>query len=77
MESINNAQLIYDEQSHLIGEYDKNGVSVEYFWLGDKSIAAIYSSGTATKIYYIISDGQNTPRRLVDSASHAVIWEKW
>ncbi|WP_436897462.1 RHS repeat-associated core domain-containing protein [Acinetobacter gyllenbergii] len=67
-------QFVYDEQSHLIGEYDKNGVSVEYVWLGDKPIAAIYGSGTATKIYYIISDGQNTPRRLVDSANHAVVW---
>lgn len=67
-------QFIYDEQSHLISEYDKNGLVVEYVWLGDKPIAAIYGSGAATKIYYIISDGQNTPRRLVDSANHAVVW---
>ncbi|WP_155767331.1 RHS repeat-associated core domain-containing protein [Acinetobacter gyllenbergii] len=67
-------QFIYDEQSHLIGEYDKNGVPVEYVWLGDKPIAVIYGSGTATKIYYIVSDAQNTPRRLVDSANHAVVW---
>jgi len=67
-------QFIYDEQSHLIGEYDKNGVQVEYVWLGDTPIAAIYGSGAATKIYYIISDAQNTPRRLVDSTNHAVVW---
>lgn len=67
-------QFIYDEQSHLIGEYDKNGVPVEYVWLGDKPIAVIYGSGTTSKIYYIISDGQNTPRRLIDSTSHAVVW---
>ncbi|WDZ49525.1 RHS repeat protein [Acinetobacter vivianii] len=67
-------QFIYDEQSHLISEYDKNGLVVEYVWLGDKPIAAIYGNGAATKIYYIISDGQNTPRRLVDSTNHAVVW---
>ncbi|WP_445405011.1 RHS repeat domain-containing protein [Acinetobacter vivianii] len=67
-------QFIYDEQSHLISEYDKNGLVVEYVWLGDKPIAAIYGSGAATKIYYIISDVQNTPRRLVDSTNHAVVW---
>ena len=67
-------QYIYDEQSHLISEYDKNGLVVEYVWLGDTPIAAIYGSGAATKIYYIISDAQNTPRRLVDSTNHAVVW---
>ena len=67
-------QYIYDESSHLISEYDKNGVLVEYVWLGDKPIAAIYGSGAATKIYYIITDAQNTPRRLVDSSNHAIVW---
>lgn len=67
-------QFIYDEQSHLISEYDKNGVQVEYIWLGDKPIAAIYGTGTSAQIYYIISDVQNTPRRLVSSANHAVVW---
>ncbi|KXZ65124.1 putative deoxyribonuclease RhsC [Acinetobacter venetianus] len=67
-------QFIYDEQSHLIGEYDKNGVLVEYVWLGDKPIAAIYGVGNTAQIYYIVSDAQNTPRRLVSSANHAVVW---
>jgi len=67
-------QYIYDEQSHLIGEYDKTGALVEYVWMGDKPVAAIYGSGTATKIYYIVTDHLNTPRRLVDGVSHAVVW---
>ncbi|WP_155757847.1 RHS repeat domain-containing protein [Acinetobacter beijerinckii] len=67
-------QYIYDEQSHLIGEYDKLGAQVEYVWLGDKPIAAIYGSGAATKIYYIVTDHLNTPRRLIDSATHAIAW---
>ena len=67
-------QYVYDEQSHLIGEYDNTGAKVEYVWLGDKPIAAIYGSGTATKIYYIVTDHLNTPRRLVDSANHAIVW---
>ncbi|MDC4473318.1 RHS repeat protein [Acinetobacter baumannii] len=67
-------QYIYDEQSHLIGEYDKTGALVEYVWMGDKPVAAIYGSGAVTKIYYIITDAQNTPRRLVDGVTHAVVW---
>ncbi|PJF03079.1 RHS repeat domain-containing protein [Acinetobacter seifertii] len=67
-------QFIYDEESHLIGEYDKTGALVEYVWMDDKPIAAIYGSGSATKIYYIVTDHLNTPRRLVESVSDAVVW---
>ncbi|MDC4669052.1 RHS repeat protein [Acinetobacter baumannii] len=67
-------QYIYDEESHLIGEYDKTGALVEYVWMGDKPVAAIYGSGAATKIYYIVTDHLNTPRRLVDGVTHAVVW---
>ncbi|MDP9804692.1 RHS repeat-associated core domain-containing protein [Acinetobacter calcoaceticus] len=67
-------QYIYDEESHLIGEYDKTGALVEYVWMGGKPVAAIYGSGAATKIYYIVTDAQNTPRRLVDGVTHAVVW---
>ncbi|MDS7928645.1 RHS repeat-associated core domain-containing protein [Acinetobacter sp. V102_4] len=67
-------QYIYDEESHLIGEYDKTGALVEYVWMGGKPVAAIYGSGAATKIYYIVTDHLNTPRRLVDGVTHAVVW---
>ncbi|MEX5367040.1 RHS repeat-associated core domain-containing protein [Acinetobacter haemolyticus] len=68
-------QFIYDEQSHLVGEYPSSvGEMVEYVWMGDKPVAAIYGSGANTKIYYIVADGQNTPRRLIDSSTHQVAW---
>lgn len=68
------SQYIYDEQSHLVGEYDKTGVKTEYIWLGDKPVIAIYSSGNTARIYYIVTDAQNTPRRLIDSGTQAVAW---
>ncbi|MFH3640002.1 RHS domain-containing protein, partial [Acinetobacter baumannii] len=46
---------------------------VEYIWLGDKPVAAVYESGATTKIYYIVTDVQNTPRRLIDS-NGSVVW---
>lgn len=68
-------QYVYDEQSHLIGEYDNiEGVKAEYIWLGDKPVVAIYSSGNTAKIYFIVTDAQNTPRRLIDSSNQAVAW---
>lgn len=67
-------QYIYDENSHLIGEYSGSTPIVEYVWMGDTPIAAIYGSGATTKIYYIITDHLNTPRRLVDSSNQAIAW---
>ncbi|ENW94926.1 RHS repeat domain-containing protein [Acinetobacter sp. NIPH 298] len=67
-------EFIYDEQSHLVGEYPAAGEMVEYVWMGDKPVAAIYGSGANTKIYYIVADAQNTPRRLIDSSTHQVAW---
>lgn len=66
-------QYVYDEESHLIGEYSGATPIVEYVWLGDKPVAAIYGSGAATKIYYIVTDHLNTPRALVD-INMAVVW---
>lgn len=73
--SANAIQYVYDESSHLIGEYKSDGTAlVEYVWSGDVPIAAIYGQGSATKIYYIVTDAQNTPRRLIDSSNNAVVW---
>jgi len=73
--SANAIQYVYDEESHLIGEYKSNGTPiVEYVWKGDVPVAAIYGTTSATKIYYIVADAQNTPRRLIDSSNNAVVW---
>ncbi|WP_333663669.1 RHS repeat domain-containing protein [Acinetobacter sp.] len=71
----NAIQYVYDEESHLIGEYDDQGNQiVEYVWLGDKPVAAIHGYGSTIKIYYIVTDAQNTPRRLVDSSNQEIVW---
>jgi RHS repeat-associated protein len=73
--SANAIQYVYDEASHLIGEYKSDGTPiVEYVWKGDVPVAAIYGTTSATKIYYIITDALNAPRRLVDSSNNAIVW---
>ena len=68
-------QFVYDEASHLIGEYSLTGTPlVEYVWMGDTPVAAIYGGVTSTKIYYIVTDHNNTPRRLIDAATDQVVW---
>ena len=48
---------------------------VKYVWLGDKPVAAIYGSGTTAKTYWIVTDAQNTPRRLIDATNGSTtIW---
>ena len=71
----NAIQYVYDEDSHLIGEYKSDGTPiVEYVWKGDVPVVAIYGAPTATKTYQIITDALNTPRRLIDPATNAVVW---
>lgn len=65
-------QYVYDENSHLIGEYTAAGTMiVEYVWLEDKPVAAIYPNN---QMYWIFTDYQNKPRRLVDSNTKQVVW---
>ncbi|WP_410210302.1 RHS repeat-associated core domain-containing protein [Aquirhabdus sp.] len=65
-------QYAYDESSHLIGEYNSAGAMiVEYIWMGDKPIAAVYPGG---RIVYIVTDHQNKPRRGIDAATQQVVW---
>lgn len=65
-------QYVYDEDSHLIGEYKPDGsLIVEYIWMGDKPVAAIYPGN---KVYWMVTDHQNVPRRLIDRDTKAQVW---
>ncbi len=65
-------QYAYDESSHLIGEYTGNGaLIVEYIWLGDRPIAAVYSGN---RIVYLVTDHQNKPRRGIDATTQQTVW---
>lgn len=69
-------QYVYDESGHLLGEYNYAGAPLyEYVWLGEKPVAVFAGSGSSAKTYYIVTDSQNTPRRLVDPTNNdAVVW---
>ena len=56
---------MYDESSHLIGEYTTSGASVvEYVWIDDLPIAAIKGDGTALAL---VTDRLGTLRRAYDA----------
>ncbi|MDO7540441.1 RHS repeat-associated core domain-containing protein [Acinetobacter nosocomialis] len=68
-------QYVYDENSNLLGEYTANGTPiVEYVWMGNRPVAAIYGLGS-DKIYAVVTDHNATPRMLVDNVSGNAVWE--
>jgi RHS repeat-associated protein len=68
--------FVYDEQGHLIGEYDASGAArQELAWLGDTPVASFRpATGGGVDIYPIYTDHLNTPRLITDMANRTV-WE--
>jgi RHS repeat-associated protein len=65
----------YDEQAHLLGEYDGSGNLIEEtVWLGDVPIAILLPSGSGVAIYYVHTDHLNTPRQVTRPADNAQMW---
>ena len=66
----------YDEQGHLIGEYDASGaVRQELLYLGDTPVASVRTAaGGGVDIYPIYTDHLNTPRLITNQANQKV-WE--
>jgi RHS repeat-associated protein len=76
---------VYDEQGHLIGEYDANQqVIEETVYLGNLPVAVLTqtttgtgtSQTTATNIYYVYADHINTPRVITQATDNQMIW-RW
>lgn len=71
-----NTYYTYDEDHHLIGEYDSNGKAIqETVYLGDIPVVTIRSNSTTLQdnIYYIYSDHLNTPRE-IRNHSNQIRW---
>ncbi len=66
----------YDEQGHLIGEYDTSGaVRQEIVYLADTPVASMRTSVSGgVDIYPIYTDHLNTPRLITD-ATNRTVWE--
>jgi RHS repeat-associated protein len=68
----NTFSFIYDEEGHLIGEYDASGNLIqEHIWLTDRPIGVLTASG----LYYVHTDQIWTPRIITDG-SHSIVWNR-
>jgi RHS repeat-associated protein len=79
------AHYVYDEDGRVLGEYDSADVPLyEVIWMGDQPVAVVKQTRTgngatlnvATRIDYIYADHLNTPRIIVRSSDHAMVW-RW
>ena len=65
----------YDEQGHLLGEYDGSGNLIEEtVWLGDAPVATLRPNGSSVAIYYVFNDQLNTPRQVTRPADNVPMW---
>jgi RHS repeat-associated protein len=77
----NNSQFVYDDDGHVLGEYDATGSLVsEYIWLGDVPVAVLKPNAStqggqaagSVRAYYIQPDHLDTPRVIVNAANQPV-----
>ncbi|MDR1529990.1 MAG: hypothetical protein LBS40_06290, partial [Burkholderiales bacterium] len=63
-------QFVYDEQGHLIGEYDAatGNPIIEHVWLNDLPVAVIKNSS----VFYVYPDHLGTPRAITDDQNRTV-----
>ncbi|MEO8306260.1 MAG: RHS repeat-associated core domain-containing protein [Betaproteobacteria bacterium] len=68
--------FLYDEQGHLIGEYDAAGATrQELIYLADTPVASVRpSAGGGVDVFSIYSDHLDTPR-LITNQLNQIVWE--
>jgi RHS repeat-associated protein len=68
---------VYDEQGHLLGEYDAHGKPLqETVYLGDLPVAVIKPGASGPAVYYVYADHLQAPRVLTRAADNQIVW-RW
>lgn len=71
----------YDEQGHLLGEYDVYALMMqETVYLGDQPVAVLtqtVNAGVTSKhVHYLYADHNNTPRMITRATDNQIVW-RW
>ena len=76
-------RFVYDEQGHLLGEYDAAGRLIqETVWLEDLPVATLRPKAGSTtdpvavEVFYVHADHLGSPRAVTRPADNAVVW-RW
>lgn len=69
-------RFVYDDDGHLLGEYDAAGNLIqETVWLDDTPVAVIKPNGSSVQVFYVFADHLDTPRVIMNQASQ-IVW-RW
>jgi YD repeat-containing protein len=75
--SVNTSYYMYDEQGHLLGEYDASGKPIqETVYLGDLPVAVVSPGASGPAITYIYADHLQAPRVLTQASDNRMVW-RW
>ncbi|MGI4847103.1 MAG: RHS repeat-associated core domain-containing protein [Janthinobacterium lividum] len=67
---------VYDDQQHLLGEYDPTGQAIqETVYLDDTPIAVLKPGADGAEVFYIYADHLNTPR-IITNQANVPVW-RW
>lgn len=71
----------YDEQQHLLGQYDAAGAALEETaYLGDTPVAVLKNAGAASngiaQVYFVYADHLETPRVIARFSDNKIVW-RW
>jgi RHS repeat-associated protein len=75
--SAGSTYYVYDEQGHLLGEYDATGTPrQETIYLGDLPVAVIKPGVPGPAVYYVYADHLHAPRVLTRASDQQMVW-RW
>jgi RHS repeat-associated protein len=75
--TVNTSYYVYDEQGHLLGEYDASGKPIqETVYLGDLPVAVVSPGASGPAITYIYADHLQAPRVLARASDNRMVW-RW
>jgi len=69
----NRVTYVYDDQGHLIGQYDSDtGASQETVWFNGQPVATVQGG----VVYYVSADNLGSPRSIVRASDNVELW-RW
>ena len=75
--SVDSRHYVYDEQGHLLGEYDAAGAPLqETVYLGDLPVVVMKPGASGPTVYNVYADHLQAPRVLTRASDNQIVW-RW
>jgi RHS repeat-associated protein len=75
--SVDSRHYVYDEQGHLLGEYDASGTPLqETVYLGDLPVVVMKPGASGPTVYNVYADYLQAPRVITRASDNQIVW-RW